>query len=331
VISWQAEIESRVFKSDRKMQTAMVRCVEGDLAPTEIGICDAHNHLWIEHLAGLSGGLPVLDNYLAIQEELIDYRKSGGQSIVDCQPGGCGRNGKVLRSLSRGSGIHVIACTGFHLEKYYPTDYWLFGADIDSARDFFISEITLGLQESRSDPKPVRAGFIKVACQDHLSESPISLLKAAAQAAIHTGVAVEVHTERGSDAEKILGFFQSQGLESHRIVLCHMDKRPDIGLHQDLIKTGAMLEYDSFYRPKYEPEKHLWKLIEEMAKIGLENQLALATDMAETSMWMHMGQGSGLPGFPGHIQKQLNTLGLGDKAVTGLMGGNIASCLAINS
>ncbi len=312
------------------MQTAIVRCVEGDLSPTEVGICDAHNHLWIEHLAGLSGGEPVLDNYLAIQEELIDYRQSGGQSIVDCQPSGCGRNGKNLSSLSRGSGVNVVACTGFHLEKYYPAGYWLFNADVDRARDFFVSEITLGLQENLADPKPIRAGLIKVACLDHLAQSPVNLLKAAAQAAIQTDVAIEVHTEKGSEAEKILDFFQSQGVKSHQIILCHMDKRPDFGLHKELIKEGAMLEYDTFFRPKYKPEIHVWILIEELVKAGLNNQLALATDMAEISMWTHLGQGPGLTGFPGFIQKQLLMIGLADKVVAGLMGSNIAFRLAFN-
>jgi predicted metal-dependent phosphotriesterase family hydrolase len=312
------------------MQTTIVRCVEGDLAPTEIGICDAHNHLWIEKQNGFSSGTPYLDNYLAIRAELIDYRQSGGQSIVDCQPSDCGRNGKKLRSLSRSSGVHVVACTGYHLKKYYPANHWLFNTDVDRARDFFLSEISLGLQESLGDPKPIRAGFIKVACQEHLAESPVTLLKAAAQAAIHTGVAVEVHTEKGSEAEKILDFLLAEGMKSNKIVLCHMDKRPDFSLHKELVTEGALLEYDTFYRPKYKPEMHLWKLIAEMVKAGLDNQLALATDMADASMWINFGQGPGLAGFPGNIKDHLLRIGIADKVVEGLLGANIAFRLAFN-
>jgi predicted metal-dependent phosphotriesterase family hydrolase len=310
------------------MQTPIVRCVEGDLSPTEMGICDAHNHLWIHKQDGLSGGMPFLDNYLAIQAELIDYRLSGGQGIVDCQPGDCGRDGIKLKSLSLNSGIHVVACTGFHLAKYYPKDHWLFNADLDHAREYFLSEITFGLRESLGDPKPVRAGLIKVACQHHLADSPVTLLKAAAQAAIQTGVAIEIHTEKGSEAEKILDFFLEQGIKPDQIILCHMDKRPDFSLHRELVTAGALLEYDTFYRPKYKPEMYVWKLIEEMVKAGADHQIALGTDMAETSMWTRMGHGPGLVGFSGYIQDQLHAIGCADAVVAGLIGGNIASCLA---
>jgi 5-phospho-D-xylono-1,4-lactonase len=312
------------------MQTTIVRCVEGDLSPTEIGICDAHNHLWIDKQDGISSGMPILDNFLAIQAELIDYRLSGGQSIVDCQPGDCGRDGTKLKSLSQKSGVHIVACTGFHLRKYYPTNHWLFNTDLDHAREYFLSEITLGLRETLGDPKPVRAGFIKVACLEHLVDSPVTLLKAATQAAIQTGVAIEIHTEKGCEAEKILDFFLAQGIKSDRIILCHMDKRPDFSLHKELVTAGVLLEYDTFYRPKYEPEVHVWKLIEEMVKDGADNQIALATDMAETAMWTRMGHGPGLAGFPGHIQEQLHVIGFTDTVVAGLMGSNIASRLAFN-
>jgi predicted metal-dependent phosphotriesterase family hydrolase len=311
-------------------QEEVVRCVEGDLLPSTLGICDAHNHLWIEHLSGIPNGLPVLENYPAIQEELIDYRHKGGQSIVDCQPGGCGRNGKILRSLSQVSGIHVVACTGFHLAKYYPANYWLYSADIDHVLDYFISEITNGLKECQGVLKPIRAGFIKIACQDHIAEVPIALLKATVGAAIKTGVAVEVHTEKGSEAEKILAFFQSKGLESRRLIICHVDKRPDFGLHRELATAGAVLEYDTFYRSKYQPEKYLWKLIEQMVEAGLGNRLALATDMAEYTMWSHLGQGPGLVGFTDRIRPRLQAMGLSAATVAGLMGGNIARSLAFN-
>jgi predicted metal-dependent phosphotriesterase family hydrolase len=313
------------------MPPKMVRCVEGDLPREKIGLCDAHNHLWIEPPPGLPDNLPVLNCYPEILQELKDYRRSGGNSIVDCQPGGCGRNGNVLKRLSRESAVHVVACTGFHLARYYPQDHWLFLADADRARDTFISEITTGLEENRADPKPVRAGFIKVACHDQLAESPLDLLEAAAQAAIQTGVAVEVHTEKGCDAEQILAFFKAHGLDPKRLVLCHMDKRPDLGLHQELASEGSTLEYDTFYRPQYQPEKHLWRLIDRMVEAGFESHIAMATDMASATMWRHLGQGPGLTGFVDAILKTLQEMGFASAVVAGLMGGNIASCLALQS
>src|SRR5512133_2560801 len=91
-----------------------VLSVTGPVDPVRLGVTDAHNHLWIDPVAGSAPGSPVLNNPAAILEELRAYRAAGGGAIVDCQPGGCGRNGAALFELSRDSGVTVVACTGFH-------------------------------------------------------------------------------------------------------------------------------------------------------------------------------------------------------------------------
>ncbi|MBP1610425.1 MAG: phosphotriesterase, partial [Acidobacteria bacterium] len=84
----------------------MVETVNGPVAPEELGLTDAHTHVWIEPLDGVSPGSPQLFDQEAIAAELNDYRLSGGGTLVDCQPGGCGRHGRVLRILSSASGVH---------------------------------------------------------------------------------------------------------------------------------------------------------------------------------------------------------------------------------
>jgi phosphotriesterase-related protein len=111
-----------------------VMTVRGWVGPAELGITDAHNHIWIEPVPGVPPGFPRLDDQAAILEELRDYRQAGGGSIVDCQPSGCGRNGHKLLELSRASGVHVIASTGFHRRQYYPPDFWLFQASSTGLR-----------------------------------------------------------------------------------------------------------------------------------------------------------------------------------------------------
>ena len=102
--------------------------VLGAILPGEAGITDAHNHLWIARVEGTSPDVPVLDDGEAIAAELADYRQAGGRTIIDCQPGACGRDGRVLHQMSQASDIHIVACIGFHLRKYYPPEHWLFKA-----------------------------------------------------------------------------------------------------------------------------------------------------------------------------------------------------------
>jgi 5-phospho-D-xylono-1,4-lactonase len=222
----------------------------------------------------------------------------------------------------------VIACTGFHRQRYYPDGHWLWQAASARAARYFLSELNSGLEETLSLPQAARAGFIKIACEALLADTPQAALEGAAAAAVESGAALQVHTEQGQSAEAILETLLDFGLSASQIVLCHMDKRPDIGLHRALAQAGVLLEYDTFYRPKYAPQLRLWPLIEQMAAEGYTSALALATDMAETSLWRSLGGGPGLDGFLTLIQPALVAMGLSPMAIAAMLGGNIASRLA---
>jgi phosphotriesterase-related protein len=307
---------------------ALMRTVTGEISPAVAGVTDAHNHVWIARVPGTAAGLPVLDDMEVIAAELADYRAAGGSTIVDCQPGRCGRDGRLLLELSRVSGVSIVACTGVHLPKYYPVGDWVLGAEPDALADYFIAEITHGLYETLNTPEPVCAGFIKIACESELSPRVSGLIRAAASAARHTGVAVLVHTEKGALVEEILSLFESYGLPASRLVLCHVDKRPDFALHRQLIGAGALLEYDTFYRPQYAPDDNLWPLLERIAGEGLDGGVALATDMADSAMWSRMGGGPGLTGLLDVIIPRLQALGIPQESIARLTGGNIAARLA---
>jgi len=293
-----------------------------------MGITDAHNHVWIDPIMGVDPRAPVLNQFEMICAELASYRTAGGNSLLDCQPGGCGRNGNQLIRLSAASGVNIIACTGFHRKKYYPANHWLFTASPQKAAAYFIGELTGSLEETRNLPEPAQAGFIKLALEASWDESPRSALEGAAHAAHETGAMIEVHTEKGALAEKAVVFFEDHGVSPHRLVLCHMDKRPDFGLQSELARYGVLLEYDTFYRPKYSPETNLWPLICKLVEAGLAEQVALATDMAEAELYKLIGRGPGLASLPGEIKSRLSRLGIPPVAIQQMLGGNIARRLA---
>jgi predicted metal-dependent phosphotriesterase family hydrolase len=376
-----------------------VMTVLGPLEPERLGVTDAHNHVWIDLVPGGALNAPVLDREEPIRSELSAYRQAGGGAILDCQPGGCGRDGRRLLALARASGVHLVACTGLHRRRYYPADYDLWALSAEAVAERFSAELNLGLLETRvetqnlaslpedidsvvkltspplegagskrnleflmarsasknskplvfspfpagrgaggwakpdsptgSDPvsAPVRAGFVKVACEARLADTPQAALEGAAAAAAASGAALMVHTEKGAAAEEILPFFAARGVGAERLVLCHIDKRPDFGLHRELAQAGVLLEYDTFYRPQYDPEANLWPLIERMAVAGLDHRLALATDMAEAALWRALG-GSAAPGLAGLltiIRPRLISIGLEPVAVARMLGGNIAA------
>jgi len=308
----------------------LIITVSGTIDPEEAGIVDAHNHVWIDNVPGVRTSTPVLNDFASISAELSDFKIAGGGSIVDCQPGGCGRDGNVLRRLADSSGVNLVACTGYHLRKYYPEDFWLFKSTVETASQFFIRELDENLLETREGPVQVRAGFIKIAFEETLEKSPLQLVEAAVAASLTTGTAIQAHTDRGLDVEKITECMLGFGLPPSRLIISHIDKRPDLVLHSSLVQAGILLEYDTFYRPKYQPEKNLWPLIQSMVEAGLEDGITLATDMAEPQFWVRMGGGPGLTGLIQQVIPGLEKIGLDEKSIQKLTGKNIAQRLAKN-
>ena len=305
-----------------------VMTVLGPIGWQEIGLCDAHSHVWIEPVPGGDPNTPQLFDEKPITEELIEYREAGGSAIIDCQPAYCGRNGNVLARLATASGVHIVACTGFHLRRYYGPQAIPWSLTTEQAAELFIGEIRRGLSETREAERIVFPGFIKIAGEATMAQTQHDLLEAAAEASKQTGYAIEMHTEKGSAVEAFLQFFVDQDLDPQRLVFCHVDKRPDFGLHAELAESGAMLEYDTFYRPKYGPDENVWPLIEKMVYAGYGAHLALATEMAESRMWQRLGGQPGLVAFMTQIKARLESLELEENTIHHLLGGNILERLA---
>jgi predicted metal-dependent phosphotriesterase family hydrolase len=305
----------------------LVMTVSGPLAPAALGVTDAHQHVWIAPVAGGPASAPLLCDRDAIAAGLTAYRAAGGGGLLDCQPGGCGRDGRALAELSRLTGVPIVACTGYHLARYYPPDFWLWGATAEAARDTFVAEIVDGLVETHDMDQPVRAGFIKIAIPADPTELPAALWEAAAAASRDTGVALLAHTEAGVAAEQIVIRLLGYGAAADRLVICHIDKRPDFGLHRELAQAGVLLEYDTFFRPKYDPECNVWPLLRRMAAAGLAGQVAIGTDLAGTAFWQEIGPAA----LPGEIVSRLRTLGFDPATIRCLTGGTIADRLAVVS
>lgn len=309
-----------------------IMTVRGPVDPQALGVIDAHSHIWIERVAGADPTAPVLDDAAAIAADLRAFRAAGGSAIVDCQPYKAGRAADRLRQLSEASGVHIIACTGFHLRRYYASDdapLWSMTAEAASA--FLLDELRHGAAEARGTEAVVYPGFIKIAAEATPEASPLHLFEAAAGAAKAAGCAIEMHTERGAAIEDFLAFFLAQGVAAEQLIFCHVDKRADFGLHREMAQAGVLLEYDTFLRPRYDPEQRVWPLLFQMIAAGLAGRVALATDMAGGEWWTQIGGGPGPAAFITRIRARLVAAGLDETRIHDLTGGSIAARLTMTA
>ena len=295
------------------MQTVLGQRDAGELA-----VVDAHAHVWI---AGAPPGSPELADEALSLRELRDLRAAGGDLLIDCQPGGCGRDGRVLRRLMEASGVAIVASTGFHMRRHYGPDGGTW-ADPAGALDGFVADLADGLREA---PK-ARAGVVKCAWT-HAKGTESELLSAALEAARVAGAPVVVHTERGHAVEELPAVVADAGVEPAAVQLSHVDKRPDPVLHSELARAGFVLGYDTFLRPKYDPERRVWPLLRRLIEAGLWERITLGTDLVDQAAWQ-TGGGPGLRALPLGVLAQLRREGVGEEVLAALGGGNALRLLA---
>jgi predicted metal-dependent phosphotriesterase family hydrolase len=294
-----------------------VSAVETVLGPADVatGIVEAHCHLYIDP----PGPGPVLRDERVASAELVSFRGAGGTLVVDCQPGGAGRDGAALARISRSAGVHVVAATGYHLRQYHADGPpW---SDVGGARERFERDLAAGLDEAPA----VRAGVVKTAwVGDDPDEA--ELLRAAVAAANAHGRGMVVHTEPQGPLDALIEMLRDVGARPGRVQLSHVDKRPDVGLHRELAAAGYVLGYDTFLRPKYQPVEHVWPLLQAMLEYGGVMQITVGLDIVEPATWQACG-GPGLRAIADEVIPRLRAIGADERAVARLTGGNALSVL----
>jgi phosphotriesterase-related protein len=311
---------------DRPGPRRRVATVLGPRALPDGALIDAHGHVWISPPAGAPENAPVLDREQEIAAELAVFADAGGSAVVDCQPPGAGRDARRLVRLAEASGVAIVAATGFHLRPYHGAGESVWTASADAARERFLAELRDGMVED-GERLRARAGIVKVAHPGAMDAGTERLLSAAAAAAAAAGVLLVVHTERGAGVEGLVDFLGDLDVSSRDVMLCHIDKRPDLQLHQELARAGFLLEYDTFLRPQYAPEERAWPLVGAMLAHGHERSIACGLDLADHPMWRFGGHPVGMVGLRDVVLAGLQARGASARQVELLTGGNVAARL----
>jgi predicted metal-dependent phosphotriesterase family hydrolase len=303
-----------------------IHTVTGLVPIEDIQLADGHGHVWIDPPEDVAPDARlVLNDRVAMEDELKDFRDAGGTLVVDCQPGGCGRDARMLARLAEATGVSITATTGFHRQKYYPPTSWLWTASEEEAAAYFVEELSAGTRETDGT---VPATTIKVGYEGTLAGQSRVLIEAAAEAARQTGAPILCHTEEGRNVEALPLFFEDRGVAADRLYFCHVDKRPDIGLHRELARAGVLLGYDTLLRPQYRPDETTWPLIKEMVADGLGHQIAIGLDLARPHLLRRYGGQPGLLALPEQIMPRLQAEGISEPVIAQLTGKNVARRLA---
>jgi phosphotriesterase-related protein len=244
----------------------------------ELGVILPHEHVFLDLRTWESPGHGVAETEEVIRRvspEISRVRKAGVTVIVEPTTLGVGRRADVLAAVSEATGMPLVVPTGVYREPWIPP--WVHDAEPEELREWMIGEL-----RGEIEGTGVRAGWIKVSAgDDGLTMTETKILRAAAEAAVATGVLIGSHTVRGRVALEQLDVLEATGLSPERFVWIHAQREPDFSLHLEAARRGAWLEYDGIGRKRM-PQGTDGAFVELVLRAlhnGLAERLLLSGDM----------------------------------------------------
>jgi 5-phospho-D-xylono-1,4-lactonase len=287
---------------------SFIRTFNGDIKPEELGFTYSHEHIvcrpdyWVQR--GEDDLL--LDDKEASKKDVEDFKRYGGQTIVDATAIDYGRDVRAVKEISDETGIQIVGTAGFNKsflwsarvkEELKPLigDYatyadWIDNTSINKLAEFVIREVEEGLEGT-----PFKAGQVKFGTgYNRITPLEEKTLRAVARAHHETKAPVHSHTEAGTMGLEQLELLRSENIDLSYLSLGHMDRNPDPFYHEQIAKTGAYLSFDGIGKIKYAPESTRIQCILELVEKGYEDQILVSGDTARKTYYKHYDYGPGL-------------------------------------
>lgn len=317
------------------MVNPTIMTVSGPIDPSDMGFCHSHEHLFLAQ--GQSGQVNpalCLDDFNKTVEELNLFHRSGGTTIVDAQPLGCGRMAGNLVKASARTGVNIIAATGFHKLIFYPRGHWIYSQDEFELAELLISEWEKGMyvdgdQGLPTNRIPAKPGVIKTATDiEGVDQTYRRLFRAAALASRETGLPLLSHTEMGKGALEQVELFLTQGVPADSVIICHLDRKiEDTAYALRVAETGVYLEFDTIGRYKYHSDEEEAKFIVKMVEHGFEDRILIGLDTTRERMLSYGGD-LGLDHILLKFLPLLREFGLPAQTIAKFTGANPAQAFA---
>jgi phosphotriesterase-related protein len=216
--------------------------------------------------------------------EVGAFRAAGGGTLVDVTTVGIAPNPLGLAEVSRRTGVHIVAGTGFYVGASYAP---LVGeAPVEALADTLRRELHQGIAGTA-----VRAGLIgELGVGDPPDDVEWRVLRAAGRVQGETACAVSLHPGWGaSGARTAARLAEEAGLDPRRTTLSHLDNRlrEDLDAFRELGARGFYLDLDCFGRDLYYPhvdtqlpsDAERIRVLLGLLEAGLERQVLLAQDI----------------------------------------------------
>jgi phosphotriesterase-related protein len=299
---------------------SIIRTVLGDIAPDELGFTLGHEHLIGHPPQEFAEDDLTLDSEDAAVRELDYLNKAGGRALIEMSTGDYARDVYALARVSKAANVHVVAATGFNKAKF--ADRYSNTLSEDELTQWMIDEVTVGITEPpdfvsdapQTSQQTVKAGLLKGATSlNGPTEAETKVLQAVTRGHQATGAPVSTHTEKATWALEQATFLLDHGVTANKLLIGHLDFRPDLDYLAEVASLGVYIGLDQFGKAKYLSDEARVDLVIGLLERGHTNIL-LSGDMARHSYWQVFG-GPGLAHIPKVIVPMLRAAGVGEEVL----------------
>lgn len=266
----------------------MIQTVLGPVEPRHLGFCLPHEHVWCDQSLAprpeLFGSFRSPSTFMRLDHEqdmlaeLRAFADAGGGAIVEVTCDGWGRNLEVLARLSEASGVHIVATAGYYIEPCIP--WYVDTMSVSALADHITAELERGVEGRR-------CGVVKSAIHRARVEGlERKVLLAVAEAQLRTGVPITTHTTGGRRHEvpggnvgpQQLEILLEKGVRPDRLIVGHVDERPNIDVLDQLASLGCYVQFDVIGKQHWLLDATRVDLLVELISRGHAQRLLLSHD-----------------------------------------------------
>jgi predicted metal-dependent phosphotriesterase family hydrolase len=319
----------------------MIQTVLGPIKEEDLGVCLPHEHIWCDQNYGPRfdvmgstrnpSGFMKLDNFDLVASELRAFKDAGGGALVEVTCNGWGRDLDMLARLSEAAEVHIISTSGFYIEPHIP--YFVDDYSVERLADYITTEVQQGVGDSQR-----RCGVFKSAIHRARVEAvELKVLQAVAIAQKRTGAAITTHTTGGRRMEVpggTVGVHQLQilkeaGVDPTRLIVGHVDERPDIDVLTTLADEGCFIQFDVIGKEHYLLDETRAELVHALIQRGYVDHLMISHDR-NRDYEMKYGGSTGYCHIFETFLPRLRKLGVTEDQIHTIMVTNPARALSIN-
>jgi phosphotriesterase-related protein len=277
--------------------------VNGRIPASAMGTTLVHEHFLVDFIGADKINYDRWNREEVIQKVLpylLEAKKHGVKTMLDCTPAFLGRDVVLQRSLAKQSGLQVITNTGDYGavgNKYLPP--WAFTETPEQIAKRWISEFENGIEGTSAKP-----GFIKIGVDPGpLSELHQKLITAAAITHLRTGLTICSHTGKAIAAFEQIALLQKMNVHPSAFVWTHAQDEEDKSRYAKAAQPGAWISLDAL---GWGDAEEYAAGIDYLKQAGLLNKVLLSHDAG----WYKPGEpdDKGFRGYTNIFEKLIPSL-----------------------